>query len=137
MGLVALIALLVTSALHDALFGEQLAASRMLHQRAAAHAELGLEEGLAWIAALEEPASGSFVSSLPADSTDAAGVQIRYLGTARLPAGFSWSQFAAHRFEIESTAHAARGIAATHLQGALRILPVAAAATEAADDGST
>ncbi len=130
MGLVALIALLVTSALHDALFGEQLAASRMLHQRAAAIAELGLAEGMAWIAALEEPASRSFVSSPLADSSDGAAVQLRYLGTGALPAGFSWGQFAAHRFEIESTAHTARGVGATHLQGALRILPVAVATAE-------
>src|SRR5687768_8712935 len=55
LGVLAIVALLCTAALHDALFGQQLATSRTLHQRAAALADLGIEDALARLAALPLP----------------------------------------------------------------------------------
>jgi type II secretory pathway component PulK len=136
LGLVAVTVLLCAGALHDALFGEQLATSRLLHQRAAAAADIGVAEAMGRLASLGSPGNLDF--SVQSDflqpgppTTDTASVTLRYVGSTALPRGFSAGRFHLHRFEIESTGHAARGINLTQLQGALRTLPAAVPATGA------
>lgn len=137
--MLALVALLGLSALHDALYGEMLASTRVLQQRANALSSLGLQAGLARLHTL--PATGSSgLSFQPLPGTDdSVSVTLRHLGTT-LPAGFSAGMFAAHHFEIESTGHCARGTRSTQVQGATRIMltpsPDAAAGAAAADAGS-
>lgn len=124
LALVAVIALFATGALHDALFGGQLAASRLLHQRAAALAEIGLQDGLDRIGSMAVPEHHNYALR-PLDSpVDSIGVRVLYLGTAPLPSGYSTSHFVAHQFEIQSTGHTARGIRMVQVQGAVRVMPV-------------
>lgn len=123
LGLVAVIALLSTGALHDALFGNQLAASRLLHQRAAMLAELGLHRGLGQLATMSPPQDASFTFEPLADETDNVTVELRYQGSSGVAPGFSGGRFTAHHFEIQSSAHVARGVRATRVQGARRVLP--------------
>ena len=124
LGLLAIVALLCAAALHDALFGQQLATSRTLHQRAAALADLGIEDAIARLAGLPLPQSQSYAlqSTSPTDSTS---VTLRHLGRGTLPAGFSSAAMVAHQFEIESTGRTARGVHATQVQGVLRMFPAA------------
>jgi hypothetical protein len=125
LGLVAVVALLSVGALHDALFGEQLAASRLLHQRAAALSDIGVQHALARIAAMAAPSSASYALAPIAGSSDNFSVALRHTGSVPMPQGFSLGRVAAHRFEIESTGHAARGIRMTQVQGVMRVLPAA------------
>src|SRR5688500_14461594 len=122
LGVLAIVALLCTAALHDALFGQQLATSRTLHQRAAALADRGIEDALARLAALPLPQEERYALGSPA-ATDSTTVTLRHLGRGALPAGFSSAALVAHRFEIESTGRTARGIHATQVQGVLRVFP--------------
>lgn len=137
LGLVAVIGLLSVGALHDALFGEQLAASRMLHQRAAALADFGIRDGLLRLGeAASPPIEISYAipaSTIPGDSTS---VRVRHLASSELPAGFSVAQFTAHHFEIQSTGHTARGVQMTQVQGATRVMPVPARTADEPDAGS-
>jgi Tfp pilus assembly protein PilX len=126
LGLVAVVALLCTGALHDALFGNQLAASRLLHQRAAALAEQGLRAGLEHLAALAPPQDAAFAFEPLAASTDNVTVSIRHRATGAFAPGYSGKHIATHHYEIESTAHVARGVRATRVQGAWRALPIPA-----------
>lgn len=129
LGLVAVVGLLCAGALHDALFGEQLAGSRQLHQRAAALAELGVHSGMAQLATTLPSAEHSFALQPLPDSTDRVSVTLRHLGSAAMPAGFSAGRFSSHHFQIESTGHTARSVRMTLVQGAVRVLPVVPAAT--------
>ena len=134
LGLVAVVGLLSVGALHDALFGEQLAASRMLHQRAAALADLGIRDGLVRLGEAASPPS-EISYAIPASATtgDSTSVKVRHLASSELPAGFSAAQFSAHHFAIESIGHTARGVRMTQVQGATRVMPaVAQAAPEPA-----
>src|SRR5690606_27017197 len=114
LGLVAVVGLLSVGALHDALFGEQLAASRMLHQRAAALADLGIRDGLVRLGEAASPPS-EISYAIPASATtgDSTSVKVRHLASSELPAGFSAAQFSAHHFAIESIGHTARGVRMT------------------------
>lgn len=133
-GLVAVIGLLSVGALHDALFGEQLAASRMLHQRAAALADLGILEGMTRLGASASPPTGlSFAIQAMSPSGDSTSVRLRHLASTELPAGFSAVRFAAHHYEIESIGHTARGVRMTQVQGAMRVMPVIAPAAREAE----
>lgn len=127
MGLVAVVALLCAGALHDALFGEQLATSRLLHQRAAGLAELGIHEAMDRLAGLDAPGSLGFALQPFPPSNDNVSVALRHTGAAAVPQGFSAGRFDLHQFEIESTGHTARGIRMTQVQGVSRVLPAAAA----------
>jgi type II secretory pathway component PulK len=122
LGILAIVALLCTAALHDALFGQQLATSRTLHQRAAALADLGIEDAIARLTALPSPQGQSYTLQSP-PPTDSTSVTLRHLGGGTLPAGFSSAAMVAHRFEIESTGRTARGVHATQVQGVLRMFP--------------
>lgn len=126
LGLVAVIGLLSVGALHDALFGEQLAGSRLLHQRAVALAEFGIEDGLRRLGSASPPLLASYALHPLPDSTESTSVRIEHLGQGAMPAGFSAARFALHHFEIESTGHVARGIRMTQVQGVTRMLPVEA-----------
>ena len=127
MGLVAVVGLLSAGALHDALFGEQLAGSRLLHQRALVLAQIGTEDGLARLVRMAAPSTQTYTLQPLRESSDQVSVTLRHLGAAPLPPGFSADRFGAQRFAIESTGHAGRGISATHVQGATRVLPIAVA----------
>jgi len=125
LGIVAVIALLSVGALHDALFGELLAGSRQLHQRATALAGLGLQRGMERLEAATSIAPGeeeAFSLQPLADSTDSVVVSIRHLGIGTLPAAHSMGRLVAHHFQIESTGHVARGIRMTQVQGATRVM---------------
>jgi hypothetical protein len=122
---VAVIALLSVGALHDALFGELLAGSRQLHQRAAALAEFGLQRGMENLATAMSMMPGeeqAFSLQPIADSTDSVVVNIRHLGIGTLPAAHSMDRLVTHHFQIESTGHVARGIRTTQVQGATRVM---------------
>lgn len=124
LGLLAIVGLLSAAALHDALFGEQLAGSRLLHQRAQALADFGTEDGLVRLAALSRPETLSYALRPLPTSSGSVEVRVRYLGTGGVQAGFSSERFALHRFEIESTGFTSRGIRARQVQGAVRVMPV-------------
>ena len=132
LGLLAVIALLSAGALHDALFGEQLAGSRVLHQRADALATIGVRDAMERIGSMHEASATTYALQPLPTSPGSISVTVRHLGTSRLPAGFSSDAFEAHHFEIESTGHVARGIRMTHVQGAVRVMPAGAAAAEGA-----
>jgi Tfp pilus assembly protein PilX len=122
--LVAVTGLLSLGALHDALFGEQLAGSRLLHQRAAALSDLGIRDAmirLGHATGIEEEQAYA-PPDLPSPR-DAVEVRIRHLHDSALPSGFSAARFQAHQFEIESTGHVARGIRMTQVQGVVRVMP--------------
>lgn len=127
LGLLAVVGLLSAGALHDALFGEQLAGSRLLHQRAMALADFGTADGLARLARMTVPESHSYALRPLPSSTDSVEVAVRYVGAGTVPQGFSAGRFVLHRFEIESTGHTARGIRATQSQGATLMKPDASA----------
>lgn len=131
LGLLAVVGLLSAAALHDALFGEQLAGSRLLHQRAQALADFGIEDGLARMAAMSRPESLSYALRPLPSSGESAEVRVRHLGADAVPAGFSSGQFARHRFEIESTGFTSRGIRAKQVQGAVQVIPEVRAETGA------
>jgi Tfp pilus assembly protein PilX len=124
LGLVAVVALLSVGALHDALFGEQLAASRLLHHRATALSDLGVQHAMARIAAMTAPAGANYALAPMPGSGDNVSVALRHVGSAPLPQGFSLGHLAAHRFEIESTGYTARGIRMMQVQGVVRVMPV-------------
>lgn len=123
LGLLAVVGLLSVAALHDALFAEQLAGSRLLHQRAQALADLGVEDGLARVAAMSRPESVSYAMRPLPSSTESVEVRVRHLGANAVPAGFSNARFTSHRFQIESTGFTSRGIQARQVQGAVRVMP--------------
>lgn len=123
LGLVAVTALLCAGALHDALFGEQLATSRLLHQRAAALADIGVQEAIGRLARLDNPGDQRFSMQPDLPSTDTVSVALLHVGSVALPRGYSAGRFRLHRFGIESTGHTARGIRMTQVQGAVRALP--------------
>ncbi len=127
LGLLAIVGLLSAAALHDALFAEQLAGSRLLHQRAQALADFGTEDGLVRLAAPERPETLSYALRPLPSSSESVEVRVRHLGTGAVPAEFSSERFALHRFEIESTGFTSRGIRARQVQGAVRVMPVIAA----------
>jgi hypothetical protein len=123
LGLLAVVGLLSAGALHDALFGEQLAGSRLLHQRAMALADFGAADGLARIAGMATPESRSYALRPLPSSSDSVEVALRHVGMGGVPDGFSAGRFVLHRFEIESIGNTARGIRAAQVQGAVRMMP--------------
>lgn len=125
LGLLAVVGLLSAGALHDALFGEQLAGSRLLHQRATALADFGTADGLARLTAMAAPEPRSYALRPLPSSTDSVEVTLRLAGTSAVPEGFSAGQFVVRRYEIESIGHVARGIRAGQVQGAVLLMPVA------------
>jgi len=129
LGLVAVVALLSAGALHDALFGEQLATSRLLHQRAAALADLGVEDAMARVAALDAPGDQRYALQPDPGTTGSISVALRHIGSTPLPQGYSLGRFDVHHFEIESTGYTARGIRMTQVQGVSRTMPAGAPAT--------
>lgn len=124
LALVAVTGLLSVGALHDALFGEQLAGSRLLHQRAAAWADLGIRDAMGRIGAAATPLEASYAPELQPGTNESVSVTIRHLHSSELPAGFSAARFATHHFQIESTGHVARDIRLTQVQGVVRVMPV-------------
>lgn len=132
LGLVAVAALLCAGALHDALFGEQLATSRMLHQRASALADHGVDDAVFRVAAQDAPRDLDYSIQPYPPSEDSVSVSVRHVGSTPLPRGFSAGRMEQHRLEIQSTAHTVRGIVVTQVQGATRVLPAAAPAAAAA-----
>lgn len=128
LGLVAVIGLLSAGTLHDALFGELLASSRQLHQRAGALAEFGIQRGLQLLDASLPIGATEEISLQPlADSTDSVSISVRRRGSSAMPAHNSIGRFVAHHFEIESTGYTTRGTRMTQIQGATRVVPVAPA----------
>lgn len=123
LGLVAVVALLSAGALHDALFAEQLATSRLLHQRAAALADLGILDAMNRLTRQTTPGNLGFALQPFPPSTDSISVELRHLRAAPLLGTYSLGRFTMHRFEIESTGHVARGIRMTQVQGVSRVLP--------------
>jgi hypothetical protein len=132
LGLIAVVGLLSAGALHDALFGQQLATSRMLHQRADALAQWGVEDAMARLGAQAVPAAQRYALRLVPSSGDSISVNLRYLGASTLPSGHSSANLIRHDFAIESTGHTARGIHLTLVQGAMRVLPAIPVHDEAA-----
>lgn len=123
LGLLAVMSVLGVAALHDALFGEQLASSRLLHQRAMALADVGTEDGLARLATQVLPGDQSYALRPIPESGESVEVKLRHLGKSAVSAGYSGARFALHRFEIESTGFSSRGIRARQVQGVVRVMP--------------
>jgi len=129
LGLLAVVGLLSAAALHDALFGEQLAGSRLLHQRAQALADFGIEDGLARMAVMARPGSLSYALRPLPSSSESVEVRVRHLGAESVSAGYSSGQFARHRYEIQSTGFTSRGVRARQVQGAVHVMPNVLAGT--------
>jgi hypothetical protein len=123
LALLAVVALLSVGALHDALFGEQLAGSRALHQRASVVAELGVQAAIVRLNSMESPAAFSFDVRPLSITQDSATVSIRPSGPTLPAQGFSFGRFVAQQYEVQSTAHTARGVRVTHTQGVVRMTP--------------
>jgi hypothetical protein len=123
LGLIAVVGLLSAGALHDALFGQQLATSRVLQQRADALAQWGVEDAMARLEAQTTPAAQHYALRPVPSSGDSISVDVRHVGASTLPSGHSSASLVRHDFAIESTGHTARGIHVTLVQGATRVLP--------------
>jgi hypothetical protein len=124
LGLLAIMSVLGVAALHDALFGEQLAGSRLLHLRAQSLAGFGIEDGFTRLKMQSQPEDSSYALRPMPGSGESVEVSLRHVGVGNLPAGFSSGEFALHRFEIESTGFTSRGIRSKQVQGVARVLPV-------------
>lgn len=123
LGLIAVASLLGMSALHDALFGQQLAGSRFLQQRAGMLAAVGIGDAMARLQDSPGMSQQAYALALPSSPSDSATVRIREVGRSELPAGFSSGQFIAVHLEIESTAHGPRGTHMTQVQGVVQVTP--------------
>ncbi len=132
LGLVALVGVLGTGSLGEALFDETLAGSRVLQQRAASLSDLGVADAMQRLNAPVLPADGTRELRPVADQQESTVVSLRGIGTAALPVGYSLGQFVAHRFAIESTGRGPRGTRFVQVQGALRVLPGGTAPAPAA-----
>lgn len=122
LGLIAVIGLLGAGALHDSLFGEQLAGTRLLQQRSMALAELGLGLGLARIGELDYAADVNFSVQPLEGSADSVRVSIRHVGASPLPEGMSHGRLATRHFEVHSSAHTSRGVHTRLAQGVDRVM---------------
>ncbi len=124
--LLAVVGLYTAATLQDTLFGTQLAGTRVLQQRAFSLADLGIEDTLQDLHGATLPADFTRELHPLAGSTDSVDVVFRNGGADALPTGFSAGRFIAHRFEIQSTGHAARGTQSVQVQGVVRIMPLTA-----------
>ncbi len=131
MALSAVIGLISMGALHEGLFGEQLAVTRGLHQRALALAELGIEAGLDRLGTLVEPLPASFSLQPLEGTTDIVRVTLHPVASTAVPAGASAARLVLHHYEIRSTGHTARGTRAALAQGATRLFVAAEAGEDA------
>jgi hypothetical protein len=122
--LVAIIALLGASAVHDVLFAQQLANTRAHQQRAMGMAQLGLRIGMRQLSDATDPQLESGELHPGPAQADSLQVTVRP-GAARLPPGFSAGRFITHEYEIESTGRSVRGAQRVLVQGVTRMEPVA------------
>jgi Tfp pilus assembly protein PilX len=121
--LIAIVALLGASALHDAWFAQSQAALRLHEQCAWAAAELGLRAGAADLTITRHPDEATHDLRPTALATDHVTTRIRKLNEREVAIGFSAGRFVAQEFEIESTGHSARGTQRTVVQGIRRVMP--------------
>jgi Tfp pilus assembly protein PilX len=127
LALLAVIGLYTAATLQDALFGNVLAGTRVVQQRAFVLAELGVRTAEQGLSTTVPPADYTHELHPLADPQSSVSVVLRSTGADALPVGFSSGRFVAQRFEIQSTGHAARSARSVQVQGVLRVLPVAAA----------
>lgn len=130
LGILSVIGMLTVAALHDALFGEQLAGSRLLQQRAVAAAELGVNAAVERIGELDQPAGFALAQQPDAGQPDTFRVAVRHLASSPPPAGTSASHLLLHHFEVESAGHTVRGVQARVVQGISRLMAAAPAPAE-------
>lgn len=128
LGLVAIVAVLGAGSLHEALFGQALANTRLAQQRAASLADIGIATATARLA--EQPAPADYTRELRPlpGAPDSVVVAQRSLGASQVAAGYSAGRFLAHRYEIEAQGRSIRGTRAVQVQGVVRLLPMAEAA---------
>jgi hypothetical protein len=121
--LVAVVGLLGVGSLQEALFGEALASTRLLNQRASLVAEAGLRDAIRSLAA--GPAVADYTRELRPSSAGAesAVVSLRHVGRSNLAAGYSIGRFETHYYVIQSTGRGPRGTSTTQVQGVSRVLP--------------
>lgn len=124
LGLVAIISVLAAGSLQEALFGEALAGTRQLQQRAASLADIGIAAALAQLGAATPPADYTReLRPLPAPS-DSVVVTQRTLGSSPLAAGYSSARFAVRHYQVEALGRSARGTRMLQVQGVRRVLPI-------------
>lgn len=125
LGLVAIASVLAAGSLQEALFGEALAVTRQLQQRAASLADIGLSAALAQLGAPTPPADYTReLSPLPATG-DRVLISQRSLGSVSVTAGYSSGRFIARHYQLEALGRSARGSRALQTQGLQRVLPAA------------
>lgn len=127
LGLVAIAAVLAAGSLHEALFGEALASTRQLQQRAASLADIGMTRALDELGATPPPADYTRQLQPVSNATDSVVVTQRSVGTSPVAAGYSSGKFAARHYEIEVLGRSGRGTRALRVQGVQRIVPAASA----------
>lgn len=132
LGILSVIGVLTVAALHDSLFGEQLAGSRLLQQRAMALAEQGITVGILRIGELEQPTAFALSQTPDPDAPDTIRIVVRHLASSPAPAAVSADRFLTHHFQIESTGHTARGVQARLFQGVDRVMSTAPVQMESA-----
>jgi hypothetical protein len=123
LALAAIVGVLSTAALQQALFSEALASSRLLHLRAALLSDAGVDQAIAMLAAAPEVGETTReIRPLPGNS-DSALIRLRRLGPAQVPAGMSLGPglFSAQGYAIESQGRGPRGTSAMQTQGITRI----------------
>lgn len=126
LALVAITGLLGVGSLHEALFGEALASTRVLHQRAGLLADAGVADAMRRLATTLSAADEAREFRPLAAIAESAVVSRRHLGRSTVASGFSIGRFETHYYVIESTARGPRGTSAVLTQGVARVLPVPA-----------
>lgn len=127
LALLAVIGLYTAATLQNSLFGNVLAGTRIFQQRAFQLADLGIEGGMADLAATPAPADYTREWQPVAGSSDRFIVEVHTTAEDPLPAGFSAGRFVSRRFEITSTGSAPRGARSIQVQGVVRVVPVTVA----------
>jgi type II secretory pathway component PulK len=124
LGLLAVVGLYTAATIQESLFGTVLAGTRVFQQRAFVLADHGVEAALRKLGETTVPVDDTRdLRPLPGEANGVT-VELRVIGDAALPAGFSADRFVTRRFEIHSTGRAARGARSVQVQGAVRVQPM-------------
>ena len=123
LGFALLLALLASSALHDATLARALSTTRLLHQRAFAAGEFGLAQVAAELNR-GEVVPGPRSMTLLDHPTDSVETQVAEIVVSAMPAGYSAGRVVEHHFEVRSIGSSARGARVVQVQGQRRLEPV-------------
>jgi Tfp pilus assembly protein PilX len=125
LALLAVVGLYVAGTFQDALFGATLSSARIHQQRAFELADIGIEQAMQALGAAAAPADFVHVLHPLPGTDDAVTVELHAAASGPVTAGYSMRRLVARRYEITSTATAARGARSIQVQGVVRLAPLA------------